>query len=138
MADTDLEDIIRRAAPALLDDSFRAVLAERERARTAPPEPEPEPVLPRPDTGPGIFGYGGEVRWHCRHGCGWFHAERPDLEPIGHVVIPVGGGPDDVSAAITRQATARHQALQERVLTAVTEHYEQEHQEAASASHSSR
>ncbi|AIV35632.1 hypothetical protein [Streptomyces sp. CCM_MD2014] len=136
-ADTeDLEAIIRSAAPTLLDEAFRAMLAERERARTAPPEPEP--VLPRPDPGPGIFGYGGEVRWHCRHWCGWYHAERPDLDVIGPVVIPADGGPDDVSAAITRQAKGRHQARHDRVLAAVTEHYEQEHQEAESASHSGR
>lgn len=134
--DTDLETILRKAAPAAMDEAYRDILTAQERARTA--QPEPEPVLPRPDTGPGIFGYGGEIRWNCRHRCGWYHAEWPGLEPMGPVVLPADGSPEDLSAALTRQATARHDSLQERVLAAVTEHYEQEHQEAESASHSGR
>jgi hypothetical protein len=46
---------------------------------------------------------------------------------MGPVVIPVDGGPDAVSAAITRQAQERHEALQERVLAALTEHYAADH-----------
>jgi hypothetical protein len=45
----------------------------------------------------------------------------------------VGGGPDALSKAITRQAEERHQALQDRVLAALTDHEDWEHGKAESA-----
>lgn len=125
----DLEAIARslRGTPA---DDLRELLAAREKTAAADRDQEAH-LLPEPEF-PGRLG-SGVVRWSCRYGCGWSHTERPGLEPVGPLVLPVGFGPDDVSEAVTRQATERHQALQARVEAAFTAHYEAEHQEAESA-----
>jgi hypothetical protein len=120
----DLEAILQ-AARATAGDDLRALLAARE--RTAEAEPGEAPLLPPPELpGPG---FSGAVRWSCRHRCGWSHTEHPGMEPMGPLVLPVDFRPEDVSAAVTRQAEERHQALQARVLDALTAHYAAEHQE---------
>lgn len=122
-------DAITRTLRATPADDLRELLAARE--ATAAAGPVEAHLLPEPEF-PGRLG-SGDVRWSCRHGCGWSHTERPGLEPMGPLVLPVGFGPDDVSAAVTRQAGERHRALLARVEAAFTEHYAAEHQEAVSA-----
>lgn len=106
-------------------DDLVALLAARHQAAEA--EPGEARLLPSPELS-GPLG-SGAVRWSCQYGCGWSHTERPDLEPMGPLVLPVDFRPEDVSAAVTRQAEERHQALQARVLDALTAHYAAEHQE---------
>lgn len=117
----ELEAVARslRGTPA---DDFRELLAAREAAATA--GPEEAHLLPEPESG--RLG-SGTVRWSCREGCGWSHTETPGMEPAGPLVLPVGFGPDDVSAALTRQAGERHRELLKRVEGAFTEHYATAH-----------
>lgn len=118
----ELEAIARslRGTPA---DDLGELLAARE--ATAAAEPGQAHLLPVPEF-PGPLG-AGLVRWSCRYGCGWSHTEEPGREPAGPLVLPAGFGPDDLSAAVTRHAGERHQALQARVEAAFTEHYATAH-----------
>ncbi|MFM9594064.1 hypothetical protein ACKI16_24060 [Streptomyces scabiei] len=130
MADTladayDELEAVLQTVRATAGDDLRDLLAARQRAAEA--EPGEAHLLPPPEF-PGPR-FSGAVRWSCRYGCGWSHTERPGLEPMGPLVLPVDLRPEDVSAAITRQAEERHQALQSRVLDAFTAHYAAEHQE---------
>ncbi|GAB2327897.1 hypothetical protein [Streptomyces variabilis] len=130
----ELEAIARsvRGTPA---DDFRELLAAREAAATAAPETaapeEAHPLFGEPEF-PGRLQYGA-VRWSCREGCGWSHTETPGMEPAGPLVLPVGFGPDDLSAAVTRQAEERHRELWKRVEGAFAEHYATAHPGAESA-----
>ena len=68
---------------------------------------------------------GGTIRYRCPLGCDWFHDEHPGAEPMLPVRLPTD--PDRLGEALTAQATARHAAFQQRVETAITDHYEQQH-----------
>lgn len=120
----ELEAVLQTVRETAGDD-LRVLLAARGRAPEA--EQGEAHLLPPPEFA-GPLG-SGAVRWSCRYGCGWSHTERPDLEPMGPLVLPADFRPEDVSAAVTRQAEERHQALQARVLDALTAHYAAEHQE---------
>lgn len=122
----ELEAVARslRGTPA---DDFRELLAAREAAATA--SPEEAHLLPEPEF-PGPFG-SGLVRWSCREGCGWSHTEVPGLDVPGPLVLPVGFGPDDLSAAITHQAEERQRELRKRVEGAFLEHYATAYPESA-------
>ncbi|MDI9829667.1 hypothetical protein [Streptomyces sp. KAU_LT] len=67
------------------------------------------------------------ARWACRTGCGWAYEEDADPGLPGPLVLPANFTPADVSAAISRQAGERHQALRDRVDAALREHYRTEH-----------
>lgn len=122
----ELEAVARslRGTPA---DDLQELLAAREAAATA--GPEEAHLIPEPEF-PGGLGLG-TVRWNCREGCGWSHTEAPDLEAPGPLVLPVGFGSDDLSAAITHQAEERHRELLKRVEGAFLEHYATAHPESA-------
>jgi hypothetical protein len=120
----ELEAIVRAMPRSRLEGDLRAMLAARDQAAT---EPGPASLLPSPEF-PGPR-FSGAVRWSCRYRCGWSHTETPGLETPGPLVLPVGFGPEDVEAALTRRATESHQALQARVTSAFTEHYATAHPE---------
>lgn len=122
----DLEAITRSLRGTAADD-LHALLNGRERD-AAGPRPHPASLLPRPEF-PREAQHAGTVRWSCPHGCGWSHTERPGLERPGPLVLPVDFRPEDVTEAITRRATASHQALQERVREALATHYSAAHPE---------
>lgn len=134
MGDVSVEDLaeleaVARSLRGTSADAFRELLAAREAAATAAPEEEAHPLLGEPEF-PGGLGFGA-VRWSCREGCGWSHTETPDMEAPGPLVLPVGFGPDDVSAAITHQAEERQRELRKRVEGAFLEHYATAHPESA-------
>lgn len=90
-------------------------------------EQPPVPLVP-PAVSP--YGMGSTItRWSCRTGCGWSYEEDADPGPPGPLVLPVAFTADDVSAAISAQATARHEAQLDRVQGAITDHYRAAHPE---------
>lgn len=119
----DLEAAVARMPHSALDE----MLAARRAAESAPPpEPTivPEPTFPYPIG----TGRGGTARFSCPLRCPWYHEENPGAEPGGwSIQLPADFTPDDISAAITTQATARAEKLRARVEAALTEHYERAH-----------
>ncbi|PSK58011.1 hypothetical protein B0E38_01856 [Streptomyces sp. 111WW2] len=91
---------------------------------------EPPVSLVPPATFPYGRGLGGTVaRWSCRTGCGWGYEEDADPGMPGPFTLPADFTPDDVSAAISAQATARHEAQLDRVQAAFAGHYRTVHPE---------
>ncbi|MFF5655183.1 hypothetical protein [[Kitasatospora] papulosa] len=120
-SDDDLLALLPKPTPRQMFDELQAARAAAEAA----PPPEPS-VIPMPDY-PYALGHplAGTVRFRCPLGCGWFHDENPGAEPLGPVLLPADL--DRLNEALTAQATARHAAFRERVETAITGHYEQQH-----------
>jgi hypothetical protein len=115
--------LLAEMPPLVAQHLVQQLAAETERMQTEPPVP----LVPPP-----AFPYGMDApraRWSCRTGCGWGHEEETDPGPPGPLVLPANFTPDDVSAAISAQATARHEALRARIESAFTEHYRTEHPE---------
>ncbi|MFF2940192.1 hypothetical protein ACFVSQ_10150 [Streptomyces niveus] len=118
MNDEDLEAIARSLPPVDLVQAHRQAEAEH----FANWEPS---VVPMPDFVPG-----GAVRFHCPRACGWFHDENPGLDAATdpyRLVLPLEPTSQDISDALTRQASARATALHERVSAAIVDHDRQAH-----------
>lgn len=123
-SDLDLEAALAPLPAPSLDDVLRA---QREAAAAPPSEPSiiPEPTYPYGLT---MHRLAGTVRWSCVHGCGWAHDENPGLEATSmRIVLPADFTGQDISDALTTQATDRHKAMRQRVEDAITEHYARAH-----------
>jgi hypothetical protein len=99
-------------------------------ARRAAQALEPPPLMRGPEFPWGLKGANAvTARYTCRRpGCGMVYLEAVDEMP-GPITLPVDFTPDDVSAAITAQASERHQARLARVDAAFREHYRTDHPE---------
>lgn len=126
--DAELEAAVQAVAAAAVDDWWRAATVAREQPAATEAGQDEAHLLPLPEF-PSRPRYAGTVRWSCRYGCGWSHTELPGLEPMGPIVVPANPRPEDVTAAITRQAEERHRALLARVTDAFTGHYAAAHPE---------
>lgn len=99
-------------------------------ARLAAEALEPAPLMRGPEFPRGLHGLNAvTARYTCRQpGCCMVYLEAVDELP-GPLTLPVNFTPDDVSAAITAQASERHEARLDRVDAAFREHYRTEHPE---------
>lgn len=66
---------------------------------------------------------GGTVRYHCPiDNCRWHWDERPGLEPLGPIRLPVGFAPEDVGEAISAMARELATAQARRIETVLRAH----------------
>lgn len=105
-------------------DAARLLELLRDPPPAAPQGPEgpgsdvPRPVIGRP---PGER-FGVLARYPCPRGCGWHHAERPDLPPPLRIVVPADPTAGDVDRAITGHARRVAADRRARVRAAIADH----------------
>ncbi|WP_411092341.1 hypothetical protein [Streptomyces sp. 049-1] len=125
-------------------DGINALLAEMPRetaaafvqrlhqdaARMAAEAEQAPPLMRGPEFPWGLHYFNAvTARYTCRRpGCGMAYLEAVDELP-GPLTLPADFTPDDLSAAITAQASERSRLRQERVERAFTEHYRTDHPE---------
>lgn len=112
---TAIEAAMAKLPPINVEDMIRARY-EAEQASPPPPSviPQPEFVRVRP--------FESVARFHCQHGCGWWHDEPTDTGPAP-LIIPA----NDVEGTITLDAELRGLAMRSRIEQAITGHYAQRH-----------
>lgn len=118
MSDDEIEALVRNLPPVGPFEAHQR--AQEDHFATWEPS-----VIPMPE-----FLRGGTVRFSCPRGCGWAHDENPGLDAANEpyrLTLPPAATSQDISDAISRQATARSDALQERVAAAIVAHDEQAH-----------
>lgn len=113
MPNEEFEAAVARMAPEALRQKSDAVDAA---ARSV--ELPSLTTIPTPDYRPGCV-----VRYWCPLGCGWWHDERPALEPTPPLILPAGFTSADIDRAITEQAAARGRAYAARVEQAIADHF---------------
>ncbi|MFK0063323.1 hypothetical protein ACIQTN_29355 [Streptomyces werraensis] len=119
-----LAEMPRESAAALVQRLHQDLARAAAEAEQAPP------LMRGPDFPWGLKGFNAATaRYTCRRpGCGMVYLEAVDELP-GPITLPVNFTPDDLSAAITAQASERHQERLARVEAAFREHYRTEHPE---------
>ncbi|MFF4900400.1 hypothetical protein [Streptomyces sp. NPDC001068] len=109
---------------------------QQDAARLAAEQLEPLPLMRGPEFPWGLRGPNATVTgWACRQpGCPMAYLEDVDELP-GPMTLPVNFTADDLSAAISAQASARHQARLDRIQRAFRDHYRTDHPEALEEIH---
>ncbi|MEV0016719.1 hypothetical protein [Streptomyces tendae] len=118
---------------AAMPEESAAALVQRwhqDAARAEAESDQAPPLMRGPEFPWGLHGFNAvTARYTCRQrGCGMVYLEAVDELP-GPITLPVDFTPDDLSAAITAQASERHEARLARVEAAFREHYRAEHPE---------
>jgi hypothetical protein len=108
----------------------------QEAARMATQADRAPPLMRGPEFPWGLKGFNAQTaRFACRQpGCTMVHLEFMDELP-GPFRLPVNFTAEDVSAAISAQASERHQARMDRLTAVFREHYRTEHPEALEEIH---
>jgi hypothetical protein len=119
-----LAEMPRETAAALVQQFHQ------EAARMAAQADEAPPLMRGPEFPWGLKGFNAQTaRFSCREpGCTMAVLEFMDELP-GPLRLPVNFTSNDVAAAISAQASERHQARVDRLTAAFREHYRAEHPE---------
>ncbi|MCX4458701.1 hypothetical protein OOK58_43100 [Streptomyces sp. NBC_01728] len=124
--DADLDDLLAALPLKSSREVFDEIEAARRAAELAPP-PEAM-IIPMPEY-PYMWPHplGGIVRFPCVLGCGWAHDEDAFAEDREPIIVPLGGGTQDINRIFNERSRHRAAVLRGRIETAIRGHFTAAH-----------